>query len=82
MPCSATSPATPDAIPANRTVQDALIAADRLFEIMDLERDRDTAHATVDATASGDIELEHVTFRYGARTARCATFRCGSAVVR
>ena len=56
-------------ITANRTVQDALIAADRLFEIMDLERDRVTAHATLDATTTGDIELEHVTFRYGARTA-------------
>lgn len=56
-------------ISANRTVQDALIAADRLFEIMDLERDRATAHATIDATSAGDIRLEHVTFRYGARAA-------------
>ena len=55
-------------IGANRTVQDALIAADRLFEIMDLERDRVTARATVDVTTAGDIELEGVTFRYGART--------------
>ena len=55
-------------ISANRTVQDALIAADRLFEIMDLERDRVTTHATIDATTGGDIELDHVTFRYGARS--------------
>jgi ATP-binding cassette, subfamily C, bacteriocin exporter len=55
-------------IGANRTVQEAMIAADRLFEIMDLERDRATARAMMDVTAAGDIELEHVTFRYGART--------------
>ena len=54
-------------ITANRTIQDALIAADRLFEIMDLERDRITARATIDAAIGGDIDFEHVTFRYGAR---------------
>lgn len=54
-------------IAANRTIQDALIAADRLFEIMDLERDRVTAHATIDAASGGDIDFEQVTFRYGAR---------------
>ncbi len=54
-------------ITANRTIQDALIAADRLFEIMDLDRDRVSAHATIGAASAGDIELEHVSFRYGAR---------------
>jgi ATP-binding cassette, subfamily C, bacteriocin exporter len=54
-------------ITANRTIQDALIAADRLFEIMDLERDRVTAHATIEVVTGGDIDLEHVSFRYGAR---------------
>jgi len=54
-------------ITANRTIQDALIAADRLFEIMDLERDRVAAHATIGAATSGDIDFEHVSFRYGAR---------------
>jgi ATP-binding cassette subfamily B protein len=54
-------------IGANRTVQDALIAADRLFEIMDLERDRVAAQATITTARGGDVELEHVTFRYGAR---------------
>jgi ATP-binding cassette subfamily B protein len=56
-------------ITANRTIQDALIAADRLFEIMDLERDRITARATIDAAVGGDIDFEHVSFRYGARGA-------------
>jgi ATP-binding cassette subfamily B protein len=52
---------------ANRTIQDALIAAERLFEIMDLERDRVVARATIGAVRGGDVELEHVSFRYGAR---------------
>jgi ATP-binding cassette, subfamily C, bacteriocin exporter len=54
-------------ISANRTIQDALIAADRLFEIMDLERDRVVARATIGAAPGGDVEFEHVSFRYGAR---------------
>lgn len=54
-------------VSANRTIQDALIAADRLFEIMDLERDRVVARATIGTVRGGDVELEHVTFRYGAR---------------
>jgi ATP-binding cassette subfamily B protein len=53
---------------ANRTIQDALIAADRLFEIMDLERDRVVTPATIATSRGGDVELEHVTFRYGARS--------------
>ena len=53
-------------IAANRTIQDALIAADRLFEIMDLQRDRVIAQATIDASG-GDIEFDRVSFRYGAR---------------
>lgn len=54
-------------ITANRTIQDALIAAERLFEIMDLERDRVTAHATIEAATGGAIDFDHVSFRYGAR---------------
>ncbi len=54
-------------ITANRSIQNALIAADRLFEILDLEQDRVTAHATMDVTIGGDIDFEHVSFRYGAR---------------
>jgi len=54
-------------IAANRTIQDALIAADRLFEIMDLEREGPNASANIVLERNGDIELEHVSFRYGAR---------------
>ena len=54
-------------VSANRTIQDALIAADRLFEVMDLEPERGPAAATIRPATGGDIELEHVSFRYGAR---------------
>ncbi len=53
-------------IQANRIVQDAFIAADRLFEIFDLELARG---GSIDATTFdvGDIRLENVTFRHGAQ---------------
>lgn len=54
-------------IAANRTIQDALIAADRLFEIMDLEHDRATSRARITIARAGDVELEKVSFRYGSR---------------
>jgi ATP-binding cassette subfamily B protein len=54
-------------VTANRTIQDALIAADRLFEVMDLERDRQPSRGAIVHTGGGDVELDHVTFRYGAR---------------
>jgi ATP-binding cassette, subfamily C, bacteriocin exporter len=59
-------------ISANRTIQDAVIAADRLFEIMDLEPDRGPGTATVATRSASDVEFQHVSFRYGARaTALC-----------
>jgi ATP-binding cassette subfamily B protein len=54
-------------VSANRTIQDALIAADRLFEVMDLEHDRTASRAAIARAEGGDVELDHVTFRYGAR---------------
>lgn len=53
-------------IQTNRIVQDAFIAADRLFEIFDLEPARGGG---IDATKSelGDIRLENVTFRHGSQ---------------
>ncbi|WP_443945388.1 peptidase domain-containing ABC transporter [Pedobacter sp. AW1-32] len=53
----------------NKTVQDAVIAADRLFEIMDLEREKDENQIELDAEKIGDIYFENVTFRYGTRLA-------------
>jgi len=54
-------------IGANKTIQDALIAADRLFEIMDLEREKTEHKIELTADMIGDINLEDVTFRYGTR---------------
>ena len=56
-------------IGANRTLQDALIAGDRLFEILDLEREQGAERTTFDLApdAVGDVELEGIAYRYGAR---------------
>lgn len=51
----------------NKTVQDAVIAADRLFEIMDLERESDENQIELTADKIGDIVFDQVSFRYGAR---------------
>lgn len=51
----------------NRTVQDAVIAADRLFEIMDLERENDENQIELSPDKIGDIHFENVSFRYGTR---------------
>ncbi|QHO77819.1 peptidase C39 [Bradyrhizobium sp. CCBAU 051011] len=53
-------------IQTNRVVQDAFIAADRLFEIFDLEPARDGG-ADVTKSGLGDISFENVTFRHGAQ---------------
>lgn len=53
----------------NRTVQDAVIAADRLFEIMDLERESDENQIELSPDKIGDIRFENVSFRYGTRVA-------------
>ncbi|MDX0451720.1 ATP-binding cassette domain-containing protein [Sinorhizobium medicae] len=54
-------------IHTNRVVQDAFIAADRLFEIFDLEQE--ATGGGIDATKSdlGDMRLENVTFRHGSQ---------------
>lgn len=62
-----TSPAS-QLIGANRTVQDALIAADRLFEIMDLEREEGENKMNLQPNMIGDIRFNAVSFRYGTRT--------------
>lgn len=56
-------------ITANQTIQDAMIAADRLFQIMDLEREEESTYAkiTLQPDMVGDIKLENVNFRYGSR---------------
>lgn len=51
----------------NRTIQDALIAADRLFEIMDLEREEGENKVELLPEMVGDIRFQNVSFRYGTR---------------
>jgi ATP-binding cassette subfamily B protein len=54
-------------IGANRTIQDALIAADRLFEIMELEREETGSRAELTREMVGDVRFRGVSFRYGTR---------------
>lgn len=55
-------------ITANQPIQDALIAADRLFQIFDLDREEQKSKQ-IELTNSiiGDIKFENVSFRYGTR---------------
>jgi len=54
-------------IGANRSMQDALIAADRLFEIMDLEQEETGNKVTLTPDLVGDVVFQNVSFRYGTR---------------
>lgn len=55
-------------ISSNQTIQDALIAADRLFQIMDLEREEDESQKIIlEREMVGNIRFENVAFRYGSR---------------
>lgn len=55
-------------IGVNKTVQNALIAADRLFEIMDLERENDENKMDFAKHLNGDIRFDSISFSYGTRT--------------
>lgn len=55
-------------ISSNSTIQEALIASDRLFQIMDLEREENSSSKiTLTTDMIGDISFDNVTFRYGSR---------------
>ena len=56
-------------INANQTIQDAQIAADRLFQILDLETESTDASTKVkmEPDMIGDIVFDNVSFRYGSR---------------
>lgn len=54
-------------IGANKQIQNALIAADRLFEIMDLEREETENKIILKKEKIGDINFKNVKFRYGTR---------------
>ncbi|HKK45243.1 MAG TPA: peptidase domain-containing ABC transporter [Balneolaceae bacterium] len=51
----------------NKTIQDAMIAADRLFEIMDLEKEKEGKQIELNPKLVGDITFKNVKFRYGSR---------------
>lgn len=51
----------------NKSIQSAVIAADRLFEIMDLEREKDENKVKLIPEMIGDIQFKSVHFRYGSR---------------
>jgi ATP-binding cassette subfamily B protein len=51
----------------NRTLQDAKIAADRLFEIFDLEIEDEENKIELKGDMVNDIHFENVKFRYGTR---------------
>lgn len=52
----------------NKTIQNALIAADRLFDIMDLEREEEENKLDLKREYCGDIRFDDVSFSYGTRT--------------
>lgn len=52
----------------NKTYQNATIAADRLFEIMDLEQETDEDMVDASTMQLGDIRFEKISFSYGTRT--------------
>jgi ATP-binding cassette subfamily B protein len=54
-------------ITANKTIQNALVAADRLFEIMDLEREENENKFKLTPEKIDDITFNDVVFRYGTR---------------
>lgn len=51
----------------NKTLQDARIAADRLFEIMDMEQEPVENRAEMTPDMVGEIHFKNVHFRYGTR---------------
>ena len=62
-----TGPAT-SLIGANKSIQDALIAADRLFEIIDLETEgSNETKISLTKDLIGDIQFSNMYFRYGTR---------------
>lgn len=54
-------------IGSNKSIQNALIAADRLFEIMDLERESMEHKIELRPDNMGDVSFENINFAYGAR---------------
>jgi ABC-type bacteriocin transporter len=54
-------------ITMNKTIQNASIAADRLFEILDLEGEKNENKVRLTRELLGDIRFKDVQFKYGSR---------------
>ena len=51
----------------NKVIQDAIIASDRLFEIMDMECEIEENKVDLPKMGLGDIRFVNISFRYGSR---------------
>lgn len=51
----------------NTSIQETLIATDRLFELMDLELEKDRGLVEFTSSHAGDIHLENVSFKHAGR---------------
>jgi ATP-binding cassette subfamily B protein len=51
----------------NKTVQDAIIASDRLFEIMEMEQENEDHKFELSNSNIGNVKFVDVSFRYGSR---------------
>ena len=51
----------------NKTVQDAIIASDRLFEIMEMEQENEDYKFELSNSNIGNVRFVDVSFRYGSR---------------
>ena len=60
----------------NKSIQNALIASDRLFAIMDLEQEEVTDKIELTAEQIGNINFENVNFSYGSRREVFKDFSC------
>ncbi len=60
----------------NKTIQNAMIASDRLFEIMDLEREESTDKLDLTPAHVGHVTFNDVAFSYGSRVDVFKGFNC------
>ncbi|MFD2554137.1 peptidase domain-containing ABC transporter [Sphingobacterium tabacisoli] len=60
----------------NKTIQNAMIASDRLFEIMDLEREESTDKLDLTPAHVGHVTFSDVAFSYGSRVDVFKGFNC------
>ena len=62
------TPSINNLLESNILIQDALIASDRLYEIMDLETEHSANKIEFNETMLGDIVFKNITFNYNCKT--------------